>query len=149
MQGLEGVLWEDRKNLATSQNCSDLFEIICTLSIEFSGKDAINVGVKKRMMTGFSVLMSMRTVIHLVLSSTKFPKIEKRNLMKFVEKYAKLFALLGVISVSTWGMGCANSDSATSDKPKAEAGSSEKEASGKKEASGEKKEEKKEEKKAE
>ncbi len=105
------------------------------------------------MMTGFSVLMSMRTVIHLILSSIKFPKIEKGNLMKFVEKYAKLFALLGVISVSTWGMGCANSDSTTADK--AEAGSTVKEASGDKaasgdkEASGEKKEEKKEEKKAE
>ena len=36
--------------------------------------------------------------------------------MKFVEKYARLCALLGVISVSTWGLGCAN-DSGSTDAP--------------------------------
>lgn len=36
--------------------------------------------------------------------------------MKFIEKYARLCALLGVISVSTWGLGCAN-DSGSGDAP--------------------------------
>ncbi len=49
--------------------------------------------------------------------------------MKFLEKYSRLFALLGVISVSTWGLGCANEGTApaggSADKTekKAEAGS--------------------------
>ncbi len=99
------------------------------------------------MMTGFFVLMSMRAVIHLVLKSAKFLILLEGNLMKFVEKYARLVALLGVVSISTWGMGCANGGSDSAPEKKAEAGSTT--GGGEKAASGEKKEEKKEEAKEE
>lgn len=72
----------------------------------------------------FFVLALIRTGNHLAPLSAKFPIFKKGIHMKFVEKYARCFALLGILSISTWGMGCAN-DSGSGDAPEKEKSSAE------------------------